>query len=462
MALGIDAAANAPGEAGAQREGQMGAPARDEDTLTPETPEQLVDVLRWAAGEQQPLEVVGAGTKRALGRPVNAAYRLALDRLSGITAYEPEELVLTARAATPMAEIEAALAAHNQMLAFEPADRAVLLQGQAATGGPSGPSGGNRAGNTGDNTGGTLGGAIACNLSGPRRIKAGAARDHLLGFHAVGGRGEVFKSGGRVVKNVTGFDLSKLITGSYGTLAVMTEVSVRALPVPEETQTVLIVGCDEERAIHAMIAAMQSPHDVSAAAHLPPDVATRSATAPVRSAGDPVTALRIEGPEPSVAYRVDALRAILDPFGAVTVLDRSDSLLLWREIADVAYFCGGQQGGEAHAARQVWRLSVPPTDGARVVAEALFDVAGEAFYDWGGGLVWLAIDAAPDAAHEAVRRAVAGTGGHATLVRAAAEVRARVSVFQPQPPPLAALTARVKQAFDPAGVLNPGRMYEGV
>jgi glycolate oxidase FAD binding subunit len=409
------------------------------ETFKPGTPEQVLEAVRWAMAEEKSLDVAGSRSKTALGRPAETDNRLDVAAISGIVLYEPEELVLTARAGTSMAEIEAALAERNQQLAFEPGDLGPLL-------GIAGGAG---------NVSGTLGGIVACNLAGPRRIKVGAARDHLLGFHAVSGRGEGFKSGGRVVKNVTGFDLSKLITGSFGTLAVMTEVSVRALPVAEKTRTVLVFGCADEAAVRAMTAALQTPYEVSGAAHLPAAVAVTSGVAAVSAAGGAVTAIRVEGPGPSVEFRCGALRDLVAPFGEAAELHSANSRAFWREVRDVAYFVGA---GE----RQVWRLSVPPAAGARVAAEVLAAIEGHVFYDWGGGLVWLALAPSPDADHEAVRRALSATGGHATLIRAENAVRARVPVFQPQPGPLAALTRRVKQGFDPKGVLNPGRMYEGV
>lgn len=408
--------------------------------LRPETIEQTVQAVRWAVAESQALDVVGSGSKRGLGRPCSAAARLDTSALSGIVAYEPEELVLTARAGTSMAEIEAALGERRQQLLFEPPNLGPLL----------GADGG-----AGSNIGGTLGGVIACNLSGPRRNLSGAARDHLLGFHAVSGRGEVFKSGGRVVKNVTGFDLSKLIAGSYGTLAVMTEVTVRALPASEAVRTVLVVGCDDAAAVRAMTTALQSPYDVSGAAHLPADVAIRSGVGAIASAGEAVTCIRIEGPGPSVAFRADAVAKVLAPCGRIADLGETESRALWREIRDVgALVTDGD--------RQAWRISVPPSEGARVAAALRFNGEAQVLFDWGGGLLWLSLPASDDAHHERVRAAIAGTGGHATLIRAASGVRERVPAFQPQPAPIAALTQRIKEAFDPHRVLNPGRMVEGV
>ncbi len=421
-------------------------------TLKPDTPGHLQDALRWAAAESVALAVVGGGSKSALGRATTTGPTLDVGALRGIVAYQPEELVVTAKAATPLAELEAALAERRQCLAFEPGDWSGLL-GDA--GDDAGDGEGDGGGDGVARGAATLGGVIACNLSGPRRILSGAARDHLLGFHAVSGRGEAFKSGGTVVKNVTGFDLSKLLAGSYGTLAVMTEVSVRALPQPDDARTVLIGDCEAGCGVRAMTAALQSPFEVSGAAHLPADVAARSSVHAVSDTGGAITAIRIEGPEPSCDYRSGKLVALLADFGTTATLDAAATRALWREIRDVRYFA-------AEPTRQVWRLSVPPSAAAELVAELLFELDGRAFYDWGGGLVWLAAAPRFDASHAPIRAAVALTGGHATLIRADAATRAAVPVFQPQPAALAALTARVKQGFDPHGILNRGRMYEGV
>ena len=410
------------------------------ETIRPRNADEALDAVKWAMDSAVPVEVAGAGTKRAYGRPAQAATRLDLGGLAGIDLYEPNELVMSAGAGTPMAEIEAALTENHQQLAFEPADWGPLL-GTAAS--------------VGDRGGGTVGGVIACNLTGPRRIKAGAARDHVLGFKAVSGRGETFKSGGRVVKNVTGFDLSKLIAGSFGTLAVITEITLKVLPAPEKTRTVLIMGADDRKATEAMGAALGSPFEVTSAAHLPADAAARSAVSIVAKAGAPVTAIRVEGPGPSVDSRCASLRDLLTRFGDIEELHSRNSATLWREVRDATYFAG-----ETDA--QVWRVSVPPASGARIAADILSSRPGRAFYDWGGGLVWLALNPADDASDEIVRRAVAPTGGHATLIRASDSVRAAVPVFQPQDAALAALNKRIKEAFDPGGVLNPGRMTAGV
>jgi glycolate oxidase FAD binding subunit len=406
------------------------------ETLRPETPEQLREAVAWATSADTPLEVAAAGTKRVFGRPCQTSHRLDLSGLAGVTDYEPAELVMGVGAATPLAEIEAALAANNQQLAFEPPDFGPLLGAAAGAG--------------------TIGGAIACNLAGPRRVKAGAARDHIIGFHAVSGRGEDFKSGGRVVKNVTGFDLSKLMAGSFGTLAVMADVNLKVMPAPERTRTVLVYGAEDGAAVKALAQALGSAFDVSGAAHLPAEVAAGSGVDYVAGAGRPVTAVRIEGTGASVEYRCQAIRENLAEFGDTEELHSSNSVTLWSEVAGAAYFT-------AEAETQVWRVSATPGAGPRLAAEVRAETGGRAYYDWGGGLVWLALPPRPDAAHEVVRGALAAAGGgHATLLRAAESVRAAFPVFEPQGEALKALSARIKDAFDPKRVLNPGRMYAGV
>ena len=402
----------------------------------PENADQVAEAVAWAAAEGQPLEIAGRGTKRGFGRPVQAAHGIDLSGLSGITLYEPEELVLSARAGTPLAEIEAALAEKNQQLAFEPSDLGPLLGAAAGQG--------------------SIGGMLACNLAGPRRIKAGAARDHFLGTQAVSGRGEAFKCGGRVVKNVTGYDLCKLLAGSYGTLAILTDVTVKVMPAPEKTRTVLLLGLDDVGARAAMTRALQSSHEVSGAAHLPAAIAARSAVSYVARAGGAVTALRVEGPGPSVDYRCAALREDLADLTDSEELHSMNSETLWRELRDVAPFVGQPE-------RPLWRVSVPPQAGAGVVAAVARDLDAEYFFDWGGGLVWLAPSGVgEDAGAAEIRASLGASGGHATLLRAPAELRAAVPVFEPQEPAKAALTERVKDGFDPKRVLNPGRMYAGV
>jgi glycolate oxidase FAD binding subunit len=406
------------------------------DRLAPRDAQEVEQTIGWAVANGKTLEVVGRGTKRTIGRAAQWDATLDLSALTGVTLYEPEELVLSAKAGTRLAEIEALVAASNQELAFEPMDYGVLLGGETAAG--------------------SIGGTIAANLSGPRRIKAGAARDHFLGLSAVSGRGETFKSGGRVVKNVTGYDLCKLIAGSWGTLAAMTDVTIKTLPKAETEQTVLVLDLDEATACKVTAAAMSSYGDVSAAAHLPAVVAGRIEA--LAGTGTAATAFRLEGFAPSVAQRKAVLEKLLAPFGALGTLAEERSRSLWRAIRDVAPFAASGPSGK----RDVWRLSTAPMRGAEVGQALRKKLDAEVLYDWACGLIWAALPAADDANAPSVRACVAATGGHATLIRAPAAVRAAVEVFTPEPGPLAALTDRVRKGFDPQGVLNAGRMWAGV
>jgi glycolate oxidase FAD binding subunit len=402
------------------------------DRLKPRDAKDVEEAVRWAVADDKPLELVGQGSKRGIGRPSQTDLTLDLSGLTGVTLYEPEELVLSAKAGTPIAEIEALLDQNNQQLAFEPADYGALF------GAPAGQ--------------GTLGGVAAANLSGPRRIKAGAARDHVLGITAVTGRAETIKTGGRVVKNVTGYDMCKVLCGSWGTLAAMTDITVKVLPKPETEATVLVEGLNDADACAAMAAAMGSSAAVSGAAHLPDHVASWFAGLPKPEAA---TVLRLEGVSPSVRHRQEQLAAQLRGFGPVTILEEGASRALWRDVRDVKAFA-------VASARQrpLWRISTAPASGHRLVD--LITPAAQMFYDWGGGLVWVAMpyEDEPDAG--SVRAAAAELGGHATLIRAPAAVRAAADVFQPEEPGLRALSKRVKESFDPKGVLNPGRMWAGV
>lgn len=361
------------------------------------------DLLELIAGCTHALEPVGFGSKRAIGHPV-AARTLALDAFSGVLAYEPEELVLTAGPSTALAEIEALLASHSQRLAFEPPPVALWPHRGGAQ---------------------SLGGVLAGNLSGSRRICAGAARDHFLGFTAINGRAERFVGGGRVVKNVTGYDLPKLLAGSWGTLAVLTSVTVRTAPLPEAELTLRIAADNVAAGAALMRAALRSTCEVSSAAFVPPDGVL----------------LRLEGPCASVRDRASALLHELG-FDAAGEWSDDESCGLWRDIAGA---------GALVSWPVVWRLSVPPATAAATVAA----LAPEQWLmDWGGGLIWAAyhhVDAAR------VRGALSA-GGHATLFKAPEAQRREVAVFHPQPPGIARIARRLKATFDPDQKLNPGRM----
>ncbi len=402
------------------------------DTLVPRDERDAIEIVSAALADATPLEITGAGTKSGLGRPVAAQSRVSTGGMNGISLYEPSELVLSAGAGTPLREITDLLAQHGQELAFEPRDYGALYGVESGSG--------------------TIGGLIAVNASGPRRIKAGAARDHLLGFRAISGRAEAFKSGGRVMKNVTGYDLSKLVTGSHGTLAILTEVTVKVLPKAEAEETLLILGLGDDEAIQVLTEASGLPHEVSSFAHAP---AAASSSINGGFSGQSVTALRLEGPPVSITKRKQDLmthfKARGKEFGS---LDAPESNGFWTALRDALPL--------AALDADIWRISTAPAEGASFVS--LLKSGGVPlkswFYDWAGGLVWLAAAPAPDSHEKSIRAAVTATGGHATLIRAPEAVRTTVPVFHPQPPALAALSARVKKSFDPERVLNRGRMRE--
>lgn len=398
-------------------------------TLLPASEAEAADLVRAAAARATPLALRGRDSKAAIGRPVAADASLATHRLTGITLYEPAEMVIGARAGTPLADLVAALDARGQMLPFEPMDPRSLLGRQS--GGDVGP---------------TLGGTIAANLSGPRRVVAGALRDALLGLRFVNGRGELILSGGRVMKNVTGLDLARLHAGAWGTLGLITEATLRVIPKPETEATLVLHGLSTEAAVTAMAEALGSPYAVSGAAHLPAGIGE----------GDTArTLIRLENLAVSVAYRLDRLEALLRHHNAdMTRLETGASQDFWRSMRDAAFLAEPRDAA-------IWRLSTAPLRGAEVAARLEASVPGARFFlDWGGGLIWLAVPAdRSDAGAREVRAALAPAGGHAMLIRADDTVRARVDVFQPQADAVMALQRRVKASLDPSGLLNPGRMY---
>jgi glycolate oxidase FAD binding subunit len=394
---------------------------------------ELRHAIATAVDAHEPVEIIGGGSKRGIGRPLQTAHTLDLSALAGIRDYAPSELVLTAGAGTPLDDINDLLAQHGQMLAFEPPNcRELFGTGEA-----------------------TLGGTLACNLSGPRRFKAGAARDHFLGFRGVSGRGELFKAGGKVVKNVTGYDLCKLMAGSYGTLAVLEEVTIKVLPRPETTETLLFLDVEPQAGVRLLGAALSSPHEVSGAAYLPPSTAGLEILPVKRGA----VALRIEGPPPSVTARRDALAADHREAGPPETLAGAAAHAFWRSIQEAAPLGPDRE-------RAVWRVSVAPARGAAVAQAIAVALDALWFLDWGGGLLWLAVAESDDAGAAVIRAAIRGSDGrgtgHATLIRGADRLRRIIPVFEPQPAPLAALSRRVKDAFDPAHILNPGRMVDGI
>jgi len=336
-----------------------------------------------AAGSH--LSIRGNNTRAFYGREISGV-PLALHDYAGIIDYSPSELVISARAGTPLADIEAALSGEGQLLAFEP------------------PALG---------TGATLGGTIACGLSGPRRPWSGAARDSVLGVNCINGYGEYLRFGGQVMKNVAGYDLSRTLTGSLGTLAILLDIHLKVIPC-SETELTLRQSCTEAQAIERCNAWSAKPL--------------------------PLTAACYDGSQ--LVYRLSGTaRGVEAAAGQLGGERDTEAATFWQDLREqrLAFFAGDMP---------LWRLSVPP-------ATPPLSLDGEQLVDWGGAQRWLRSTAST----ESIRRSIAGTGGHATLFRGGERSGA---VFHPLEPALLALHQRLKTAFDPHGVLNPGRMYADV
>lgn len=406
------------------------------DTLKVRDAKDVEQVVRDAIAGEQPLEIVGHGSRRAIGQVTATNAVLDLSTLNAVTSYEPNELIVTVQAGAPLADVLSLMDSKNQHFGFEPMDTSVLLGASAGRG--------------------TIGGMIAAGLAGPRRIRSGGPRDHLLGATAVSGFGDIFVTGGRVVKNVTGYDLCKLLAGSWGTLAVMTEVTLKVMPRPECQRTLVLRGLDDVTAGRAMTAALGSPYDVSGAAHLPlsalrtPD----GALADLGAAQTAVTLLRLEGITVSATQRATSLAKALATFGSAEVLTDDMSAAVWQSIRDVTPLAATTALG----AWPVWRIVCPPASGGAFGQQLAHDTGGEVIYDWGGGLIWAALPPAADAHAALLRQRAGAIGGHATLIRGSEAVRQSIDVFHPQSSGVAALSRRVKHSFDPKNILNRGRM----
>ena len=389
---------------------------------TPDDEAGIVSAIRAAADAGEPVLVQGRGTKLGMLRPVQAARSLSTRNLTGITLYSPKELIVSARAGTTIKDLEATLASGGQHLIAEPPDLSGLLgEGEQS-----------------------VGGVVATNLSGPRRVAWGAMRDHVMGVRAVNGAGEAIRSGGRVLKNVTGLDLCKLLGGSHGTLAVLTEITLKVLPAPELTGSLAFAVQGAEEGVRLLSAGLCSPYGVSGAAYLPAEAADR---VPWLKGQGAMAIIRIEDFARSVEYRLGQLLAELGG----TLLDDETSRAVWRAIRDVIPL--RTEPGDA-----IWRVSVRPSNGPRALA-AVTQAGGRGFLDWGGGLLWCA--GSPDI-HDSVRQAAIDGKGTWTVVRAPDGMRAAVEVLPSEPPALQRITRRVKAAMDPRGILNPGRMYAGL
>jgi glycolate oxidase FAD binding subunit len=391
----------------------------------------LASILSEASASGTPVEIFGGHTKADFGRPRREATAISTHVLRGIRSYRPIERIITVQAGCLISDLERELAPHGQMLGFEPVDVAGVF--------------GEESGRN------TIGGVICSNLAGSRRSVAGGIGDHLVGVKAVAGSGEVFQSGGAVARGGAGFNLPRVLTGSWGTLAALVEVSVKVLPVPERTHTLIIMGLSEEIGIEAMSTAMATPFGVTGTVHLEPGIASRLWTDALGATGQSVTAVRLENGAVAAPGCLAKLKDALKVYGDLDDLDDESSHLLWHELRQLSVL--------PFSDTPLWRISTLPSKAFEVVSGIRRYLPVDAFYDWGGGLIWLEVPQSADAGATEIRRVIASIGGHATLVRASPEVKAAIDVFEPMRSGIELMSHRLKQVFDPAGILNPGRMY---
>jgi len=402
------------------------------ETYSPPGEEELAALIIQAGEQKMPVEICGNRTKRWIGRPMQVGTRISMSEMRGVTLYEPTELVLSAKAGTPLAEIEALLGEHGQEFAFEAARLERLFP----------PGAGEPA---------TIGGVVATNGSGPRRVLRGSVRDHLIGIRAVNGLGEIIKSGGRVMKNVTGYDLARGLAGSWGTLAALSEVTLKVLPKAEEMRSLIFLNLQDEGAVAAMCRAMGTPYEISGTVHLPAAFIERLSDPDIAKLGRSVTALRLENFSAALDRRTGHLHERLKPFGAIYELDDERSRSFWNDIRSLAFLAGSD--------RPLWRITTAPDRAAKLVGALRTHLECEAAFEWSGGLIWLEVAPATDAGATMLRRIIAEFEADAMLVRASQATRAAVDVFQPLPEANMRLIRGLKEAFDPHRLMNPGRMY---
>ena len=405
------------------------------ETYYPASEEELADLVRQASDQKLPVEICGNRTKRSIGRPMQVATRISAREIRGVTLYEPTEMVLSAGSGTPVSEIEALLDENSQELAFEPGrwDRIASLNAAEPA---------------------TIGAVVASNISGARRILRGSVRDHLIGMRCVNGLGETIKSGGRVMKNVTGYDLARGLAGSWGTLAVLSEVTFKVVPKAEESRSLILLNLADEGAVQAMCRAMGSPYEVSGTVHLPENFVERLSNPDIAKIGQPVTALRLENFPSALDRRMAALHEILKPFGAIYELDHERSQSFWGDIRELTFLASSDW--------PLWRITTAPDRAPKLVSTLRNQLECKAAYEWSGGLIWLEVSPATDAGSTMLRRIIAEFEADAMLVRANQSTRAAVDVFQPLPETNMKLIKGLKEAFDPHRIFNPGRIYAGI
>ncbi len=387
-----------------------------------------------------PIELIGTGSKKKIGKPMQCAKTLSLSKLSGIVEYLPEELYIKVKAGTPIQEIEKELKRNQQQLAFEPIDFGYFLNGKSDYG--------------------TAAGQVACNISGPRRFKVGSVRDHVLGFRGVNGKGEIIKSGGTVVKNVTGYDLSKLVCGSYGTLVALTEITFKVLPAPEESKTLIIHNQKIESAIHLLNSSIGSSNDVSGAIFLPKepevpgcvmDIETTFKLNDLKHDGS-LTAIRIEGSKKSIEQRTQNLINELKISNLnISILAAHQSEIFWNKVKNLEFFFSSKNS--------IIRIAIPPSECVQL--SYLFLNKFKYFVDWGGALMWIEAFELSEEMFESIRKKVVNLGGYLTMIKNSEYLPYVEDVFTINSTRFN-ISQNIKKSFDPKRIFNPGKMYTGI
>jgi len=414
---------------------------QDSDSfIYPKSEKEVSDFIKKYYKSNIPIELIGTGSKRKIGKPLQCAKILNLSKLNGIVEYLPEELYIKVKACTPIVDIEEELKKNNQQLVFEPINFGYLF--------------------TGESNYGTAAGQVSCNISGSRRFKVGSIRDHILGFRGVNGRGEIIKSGGTVVKNVTGYDLSKLICGSYGTLAALTEITFKVLPMPEANKTIVIHGLKLETATDLLNKGISSPYDISGAVFLPTEPKNKDCVMNIEETfklndlkfGGSFTAFRLEGSRNSIDERIKKLLEKLQIHNMkISYLEPHQSEIFWNKIRNLEFF--------SNSKNNILRIVIPPSK----AADLIFQLSNKFkyFFDWGGALMWMEASDLSEEMFESIRKKVVRIGGYVTMIKPSDNLPYVEEVFTISMDRFN-ISQNIKKSFDPKRILNPGKMYTGI
>ncbi len=404
----------------------------NQSVLKPLSEREISEIVKSCFKKNIPLEIQGLGTKKKIGRNFQSEKTLDLSKHSGIIEYQPEELYIKVKSGTPIDLIKKELKKNNQQLAFEPTDFGPLFSGS--------------------NNEGTIGGVVSCNFAGPRRFKVGSARDHILGFRGINGRGEIIKSGGTVVKNVTGYDLSKVASGSFGTLMVFSEISIKVLPIAESNKTLIIDNNDLKSSLDYLNKSLSSSSDPSGAVFYPKIFRNQFTLNDLTVFGS-ITAIRIEGSINSIDHRINKLTKDLRVESRkLDILAPEQSKIFWDDTRRLKVF--------SNLDKNLFRVVVPPSTTFNLLNDlSTFNI--KYFVDWGGNLIWLQIDSINPKELRELRDIVKKFNGYLTIIKVSDDLKGLIDIFTINEIKYQ-ITEKIKKSFDPKRILNPGKMYIGI